>query len=212
MDAAREGFPPRQERRARPRSDAARARHHDAIYTLARASESHDEETGAHLLRIRTVVERVALRMGFAPENAERLGYDAMLHDVGKLTVPPSILTKREALTSKEWAALESHAVRGERLLSARPSMERASRIARSHHEAWDGSGYPDGLAGDAIPIEARITAAADVLDALIADRAYKRRWSLAEALGEVRRLAGSRLDPAVVAAIEACDLHDVYT
>ena len=101
---------------------------------------------------------------------------------------------------------MESHTVRGERLLSDRPSMKRAARIARSHHEAWDGSGYPDRLFQRQIPLEARITAAADVLDALISQRCYKQSWTYEQALREVVALAGSRLDPDVVAALVQCN------
>jgi putative two-component system response regulator len=211
MDAVSNATPPHPDRRAAGRTDPVRDRHHDAIFMLARASELHDEDTGSHLQRMRVIVERIALRLGLDPDDAELLGYDAMLHDVGKLTVPASILTKPDALTAREWASLESHVTRGERLLAGHESMRRAARIARSHHEAWDGTGYPDGLRGEAIPLEARITAAADVLDALIAARAYKPRWNFEAAMAEVRRLAGSRLDPLVVAALEQCDLSDVF-
>jgi HD-GYP domain-containing protein (c-di-GMP phosphodiesterase class II) len=90
-----------------------------------------------------------------------------------------------------------------------RPSMQRAARIAHAHHECWDGSGYPQGLAGEAIPLEARITAAADVLDALVADRCYKESWSYHQALEEVCSLAGTKLDPAVIEALRRCDADD---
>lgn len=193
------------ERRAKLR-DPALAAHHDAIFTLARASERHDEDTGAHVLRIRLIVEQIALRMGFAPADAEALGIDAMLHDVGKLRISPEILKKPADLTPSERKIMQQHTIQGEQLLADRQSMERAARIARSHHERWDGTGYPDGLAGEAIPAEARITAAADVLDALIAQRCYKQSWSYEQALREVISLAGTQLDPQVVEAIKRCD------
>lgn len=196
------------ERRGRPRSDAARAAHHDAIYTLARASESHDEDTGAHILRIRRIVEEIALQLDFAAQDAADLGFDSMLHDVGKLRIPEEILKKPGALTAEERSLMESHTMRGERLLADRPTMRRAARIARSHHEAWDGSGYPDHLAGQDIPLEARITAAADVLDALIAERCYKQAWPYEDAMREVIGLAGTKLDPAVVEALKRCNAH----
>lgn len=203
------------ERRSRARLDPIKTAHHDAVFTLARASELHDEDTGNHLLRIRTIVELIALELGFDSEDAEALGYDAMLHDVGKLVVPASILTKPGELTDRERAAIESHTVRGEQLLSARRSMQRAARIARSHHEAWDGTGYPDGLEGEAIPLEARITAAADVLDALASTRSYKRRWTFAEAMEEIGRLSARQLDPIVVSALQSVHdrgvLHEVF-
>lgn len=199
------GFREGRERRAKLR-DPALAAHHDAIFTLARASELHDEDTGAHVLRIRLIVEQIALRMGFAPADAEALGIDAMLHDVGKLRISPEILKKPADLTPSERKVMQQHTIQGEQLLADRQSMKRAARIARSHHERWDGTGYPDGLTGEAIPAEARITAAADVLDALIAQRCYKQSWSYEQALREVISLAGTQLDPQVVEAIKRCD------
>jgi putative two-component system response regulator len=194
------------DRRANARTDPGQRAHHDAIYTLARAAELHDEDTGNHVVRIRLIVERLAMQMGFAFIDAEALGYDAMLHDVGKLTTPHDVLKKPGQLTEEERLVMESHTIQGERLLSSRPSMRRAASIARSHHECWDGSGYPDALRGEAIPLEARITAAADVLDALVADRCYKESWSYRQALDEVCALAGTKLDPDVVAALRRCD------
>ena len=186
--------------------DPARAAHHDAIYTLARASELHDEDTGAHVLRIRLIVQAMALHLGFDDDDAEALGYDAMLHDVGKLNIHRDILQKPGQFTEDERRIMESHTIAGERLLSPRPSMQRAARIARSHHECWDGSGYPDGLTGEAIPIEARITTAADILDALIAQRCYKQSWSYEDAFREVVSLGGSKIDPRVVDALHRCN------
>lgn len=202
------------DRRAQARHDADRRAHHDAVYTLARAAERYDEDTGNHVLRIRHVVELIATALGM--EDAEDLGYDAMLHDVGKLHIPPEILRKPGQLDTEERATMETHTVLGERLLTGTESMTRAARIARSHHECWDGSGRPDGLAGEAIPLEARITAAADVLDALVSDRCYKEAWTYHDALGEVYLLAGSRLDPTVVEALRRCDadglLESIYS
>ncbi len=207
--------PPPIERRQQPRVDPHRCAHHDAIYTLARASELHDQDTGDHVLRIRLIVERIALQMGFDPEEAEALGYDAMLHDVGKLTVPREILQSRSALSDADRLIMQLHTVNGERLLAERPSLQRAAIIARAHHECFDGSGYPEGLAGEAIPIVARITAAADVLDALMSERAYKRAWTYERALAAVVDLAGTQLDPYVVEALrrcnEQCSLSAIY-
>ncbi len=194
------------DRRAEARRDADRRSHYDAIFALARVSEVHDEDTGSHLLRIRLIVEQIALRMGFPAEDAESLGHDAILHDVGKLRVPAEVLKKPEAFTDRERQVMQQHTVRGERLLSGRASMERAARIARSHHEHWDGTGYPDGMTGEAIPLEARITGAADILDALIATRCYKQSWTYEDALKEVIALAGTHLDPRVVDAIRGAD------
>jgi len=172
------------------------------IYTLARAAEAHDAHTGEHVLRMRAVVEVIAGQMGIG--DAEALSYDAMLHDVGKLMVPVEILEKPGELTADERSVMEAHTRHGEALLADRPTLARAARIARSHHEHWDGSGYPDGLRGEAIPLEARITAVADVLDALAMERAYKSAWSFEDAWTRVQSLAGSQLDPEIVRALAA--------
>ncbi len=202
------------ERRSQARQDADRRAHHDAIFTLARAAERHDEATGNHVIRIRLVVEQIASAIGIA--DAEDLGYDAMLHDVGKLYIAPEILRKPGRLDDTERRTMESHTLLGEQLLAGPASMVRAARIARSHHECWDASGYPDGLAGAAIPLEARITAAADVLDALLSDRGYKKAWSYRDAVDAVCDLAGTKLDPAVVDALRKCDdegvLEPIYS
>jgi putative two-component system response regulator len=194
------------DRREQPRSDRARRLHHDALYAFARAAEHHDADTGRHVLRIRDLVMIIALELGFDADDADALAHDAMLHDVGKLEIPAEILTKPGPLTDAERLVMERHTICGERLLESPASMARAARIARHHHECWDGSGYPDGIAGEAIPLEARITAAADLLDALLAERAYKPAWSWDDALAQVRSLAGTRLDPRVVEAILAAD------
>lgn len=194
------------DRRQHDRAKDPLAAHHDAVFMLARASELFDEDTGAHLMRIRTLVSLIARAMGFDDDDATRLGIDAMLHDVGKLNIPEDILKKRGLLTDAERTVMQSHTTRGERLLSTRPSMKRAARIARSHHERFDGSGYPDGLVGEAIPLEARITAVADILDALIATRCYKQAWTYEQAIAEVYGLAGTHLDPQCVEAMRSCD------
>lgn len=193
------------DRRAAPRTDPRRRAHHDLIYNFARSCEAHDADADGHLHRIRALVALLALEMGFDPDDAEELSYDAMLHDVGKLHVPPAILNKPDPLLPHERSFIQSHVTQGEAMLRDRPGTARAARIARHHHEAWDGSGYPDGLAGEAIPIEARLTAVADVFDALVANRSYKVGWSIDRALAEVQRLAGTKLDPTIVDALFHC-------
>ncbi len=194
------------DRREDGRQDLRSRAHRDAIFSLARLSEVHDQDTGSHVLRIRSIVEQIALRLGFDAKDAAALGDDAILHDVGKLRVPVDVLKKPEAFTDRERGLMQQHTVRGERMISGLDGMQRAARIARCHHERWDGSGYPDGLKGEAIPLEARITAAADVLDALIATRCYKESWSYADAMKEVLALSGTHLDPNVVEAVKRCN------
>lgn len=194
------------DRRERGRDDPQSRAHRDAIYSLARISEVHDSDTGEHVLRIRAIVEQIALRMGFASDDAAALGEDAILHDVGKLRIPADVLKKPDAFDEHERNLMQSHTTRGARMLSGLQGMERAARIANCHHERWDGTGYPNGLRGEEIPLEARITAAADVLDALIAQRCYKQSWPYADALREVIALAGTHLDPNVIDAIRRCN------
>jgi putative two-component system response regulator len=207
--------PSASDRREQIRSDPQRAAHHDAVFTFARASEMHDEDTGAHVLRMRGVVKAVAICLGYGEDDADDLGFDAMLHDVGKLRIPAEILAKPGVLTRAERLIMESHTIRGERMLSDRTSMKRAARIARSHHEDWNGRGYPDGLAGNDIPLEARITAVADVLDALVSPRPYKQAWPFDRAIEEVFSLRGEKFDPAVIDALSHCramgELHAAY-
>src|SRR5262249_3768414 len=115
---------------------------------------------------------------GLSTQEAERLGYSAILHDVGKIQVPDEILRKPTALTQDEWQIMRQHTITGERILSREPFFEDARNIARSHHENWDGSGYPDGRAASTIPLAARIVRVADVFDALTSTRPYKQAWS----------------------------------
>lgn len=164
---------------------------------------------------MRGVVKAIALCLGYTEADADDLGYDAMLHDVGKLRIPKEILSKPGVLTREERRIMESHTIRGERMLSDRVSMKRAARIARSHHEDWNGRGYPDGLAGENIPLEARITSVADVLDALVSHRPYKQAWPFDRALEEVVSLRGEKFDPVVIDAMSHCRaegaLHAAY-
>ncbi len=202
--------PAEPDRRSTPRTDPQRTAHHDLIFAFARASEQHDADVGGHLHHIRAIVELIALELGFTDSDAEDLGYDAMLHDVGKLHVPADVLNKREELTDDERRLIQSHTTHGEAMLQQKPGTSRAARIARSHHESWDGAGYPDGLTGEMIPLEARITAAADMLDALLADRSYKDAWSYDRAIQAVLAERGRQLDPRVAEALRAC--HEAGT
>ncbi len=124
-----------------------------------------------------------------------------MIHDVGKAQVPDVILKKPGALTAEERTEIQKHTVWGHELLVDNQEFETACEVARSHHERWDGTGYPDGLTGEAIPIAARITAVADVYDALTSVRPYKSAWTAREAIDEIRRLRGAHFDPDVVDA-----------
>jgi CHASE2 domain-containing sensor protein len=175
----------------------------EIIHRLAAATESRDEETGLHLERIGLLCERVGLVLGLSAAEAETLRHASLLHDVGKIAVPDAILTKPGKLTEEEWVVMRRHAEAGAHILSgsSAPIMRMAEEIALTHHERWDGGGYPAGLAGEQIPLVGRICAVCDVFDALLSPRPYKDPWPLQDALDELRRERGKHFDPAVVDA-----------
>ena len=175
----------------------------EIINRLAGVTESRDEETGLHLERIGRLCEQLALALGMTAPQAETLRHASLLHDVGKIAVPDAILTKPGPLTDEEWVVMRGHAAAGAAMLagSRAPVMRMAEEIALSHHERWDGSGYPAGLAGEAIPLTGRICAVCDVFDALRSRRPYKEPWSLQDALDELARERGRHFDPMVLDA-----------
>lgn len=159
----------------------------------------------AHARRVGEGAETVARRMGLDDRFIQLLRDAAPLHDVGKLEVPRTILQKRGPLTMRERVTMQRHAAAGERLCrcaGADPVLRVAAQVARSHHERWDGRGYPDGHAYDQIPLAARIVSAVDVFDALVSERPYKGAWSTEKALEHLSASAGSQFDPDVVAAL----------
>lgn len=170
---------------------------------LARAAEHRDDETGQHTQRVGLTCFLIAQTMNLAPETTALLRRSAPLHDVGKIGVPDSILRKPSKLNADEWQIMKSHCRLGAALLSGGRSalLQMAERVAISHHERWDGSGYPNQVKENAIPIEGRIVAVADVFDALTHDRPYKKAWSVDEALTEICAQLGRQFDPEVVDA-----------
>jgi HD-GYP domain-containing protein (c-di-GMP phosphodiesterase class II) len=168
---------------------------------LAQIVEARDTDAGAHLQHIQYYSRALALRMGIDEREANEIGYAGMIHDVGKANVPDAILKKPGPLTPDERHEIEQHTLFGDTLLSENEEFRAAREVARYHHERWDGGGYPDGLAGEDIPLAARIVAVADVYDALISERPYKRPWPKGDAIAEIRRIAGTHLDPQVVEA-----------
>ena len=171
----------------------------DAIYMLAVASEAKDADTGQHVRRIEKYTRALAQAAGENETDAERLGHSAILHDVGKLYVPDNILQKPGPLTNDERATMQQHTIVGEQILSTRPFFDVARRIARSHHENWDGSGYPDGLRGESIPLGARMVRIADVFDALTHRRVYKDAWPGQLALDAIEKQTARSFDPRLV-------------
>jgi CHASE2 domain-containing sensor protein len=175
----------------------------EIIHRLAAVTELRDETTGLHLERIGRLCEQLGLAMGLSPAEAETLRHASLLHDVGKVAVPDAILTKPGPLSDEEWVVMREHAAAGAAMLagSRAPIMRMAEEIALTHHERWDGTGYPAGLTGEAIPLVGRICAVCDVFDALRSERPYKHPWPLEDALDELRRERGRHFDPVVVDA-----------
>ncbi len=183
------------ERQVRQRTEELRAANLDAIYMLAVASEAKDADTGTHVRRIQRYAEALAVQMGISERESHEIGYAAVLHDVGKIHIPDDILKKPGPLDDSERDVMRQHTIYGERILSKQPFFARARRVARSHHENIDGSGYPDQLSGERIPIEARIVRVVDVYDALISRRVYKPAWSHKEAVDFIIDAAGTVFD-----------------
>jgi CHASE2 domain-containing sensor protein len=170
----------------------------EVVRRLARAAEWRDEDTGAHLERIGILAERLALAAGMTPAEAETLRHASMLHDIGKIGVPDRVLLKPGPLDPEEWTIMQAHAEIGASMLagSSAPLVRLGEEIARTHHERWDGSGYPAGLRGEEIPLSGRIVAICDVFDALQSRRPYKPPWSLDDTIAELARQRGRHFDP----------------
>jgi putative nucleotidyltransferase with HDIG domain/PAS domain S-box-containing protein len=189
------------EERVRQRTLELHDAHMEAVYMLAVAAEAKDQDTGKHVRRIQRYASLLARRIGMPAAEAEAIGYSAILHDVGKIHVPDRILSKPGPLDDDERAQMQQHTLAGERILSPTAFFERARRIARSHHENWDGSGYPDRRAGQEIPLEARIVHVADVFDALATARVYKEPWPAGQAAGAIVSERGRMFEPEIADA-----------
>ncbi len=185
----------------------------ELVMRLSKAAEFRDPETGAHIERMARFSALIARRMGWPAERVERLELAAPMHDVGKVGIPDMILLKPDRLTPTEFSMMKQHSLFGWEILKNSPSrlVQLASEIAMSHHEKYDGSGYPAGLAGDAIPIEGRIVAVADVYDALTSTRPYKQAWPMDKAVDFLKEQSGKHFDPVCVDAFLA-ELDQVQT
>ncbi|NVK19143.1 MAG: response regulator [Methylocystaceae bacterium] len=173
----------------------------DIIRCLGRAGEYRDNETGEHVIRMSKSCQVLALSAGISERHAELILYASPMHDVGKIGIPDHILLKPGKLTAEEWAIMQTHAQLGAEILADNESemVQLARSIAITHHEKWDGSGYPNGLKGEEIPIEGRIAAICDVFDALTSWRPYKKAWTVEEAVKFLKENSGSHFDPNLV-------------
>ena len=171
------------------------------IDSLLSAIELRDIGTGTHSQRVVSLALKLGQEMGLTEGNMEVLRKGGLLHDIGKIGIPDNILRKPGNLTLKEWKVMRTHAQRGYELMYSVSNLKPAAVIALCHHERWDGSGYPRGLKGKAIPLEARLFAVVDVWDALISPRLYRRAWSKEKAFGYIVENSGKLFDPAVVEA-----------
>jgi putative two-component system response regulator len=198
------------EERVRERTEELRETQLEIIHRLGAAVESCDAETGVHIARINLLCRRLSVAIGLTREEAELIGHASAMHDVGKIGIPGDVLLKPAKLDPREWELMQTHTTAGAGILggSSSPLMRLAESIALTHHERWDGSGYPFGLKREQIPLEGRICAICDVFDALVSKRPYKDAMSVPEAIAEIRRERGRHFDPELVDAFLALGDH----
>jgi len=175
-----------------------------ALAALTSTVEAKDDYTACHGEDVAVLAERVALRMALSNIQARDVRYAAMLHDLGKVAIPSEILLKPGPLDDKEWETMRGHAAIGGELVARIDAFAHLAPAVRASHERWDGGGYPDGLAGEEIPLAARIISACDTYDAIVTDRPYRAGRTPQEACEELRRVSGTQLDEIVVAALMA--------
>ncbi|WP_058866271.1 HD domain-containing phosphohydrolase [Chloracidobacterium thermophilum] len=194
------------EEKVRQRTQQLRETQLEIVRRLGRAAEYRDNVTGMHVIRMSHYCAELARAIGWNDEACEMLLHASPMHDIGKIGIPDRILLKEGKLTPEEWEVMKSHATIGAELLggSTSPLMQMAMEIALSHHEKWDGSGYPNGLKGEEIPIVGRIVALCDVFDALTTERPYKQAWSVEAVIAEIDRQSGRHFDPNLVEAFKS--------
>jgi putative two-component system response regulator len=192
------------ERRVSERTSELEEARQEILDRLARAAEFRDDDTGQHTQRVGWLSARLAQVFGLAEDRVDLTRKAAPLHDIGKIGIPDAILLKEGRLTPEERSVMEAHTSIGARILSGSryPLLQFAEEIALSHHERWDGGGYPNGLRGEEIPLSGRIVAAADVFDSLTHVRPYKPAWTVQETIREIKAEAGRHFDPQVVEAL----------
>lgn len=175
----------------------------DTIHRLSIAAEYRDPETGAHIQRMSRYSAAIAHELGLDKQTVESILTASPMHDVGKIGVPDGILMKPQRLTPEEWEVMKEHTTIGGRILgkSRKAFIQLSAEIALTHHEKWDGSGYPNGLKGKKIPLSGRIVALADVFDALTSSRPYKEAFSVETAFDIIKKSKGTHFDPDIVKA-----------
>lgn len=175
------------------------------IQRLGRAAEYKDNETGLHVMRMSHYAQVIALAYGFSEQKAEDLLHAAPMHDIGKIGIADSILLKPGKLTTEEYQEMQKHPLIGAEIIGDCESdlLKMAKAVALYHHEKWDGTGYPFGLSGEQIPVEARIVALSDVFDALTSARPYKQAWSIEQTLQHIRAQKGQHFEPLLVDLLE---------
>jgi putative two-component system response regulator len=191
----------------------------EIVRRLGRAGEYRDNETGLHVIRMSKGCQRLAAAAGLGDEFTERILKASPMHDVGKIGIPDNILLKPGKLESREWEIMKTHSAIGADILGEHDSnlMRMARDIALTHHEKWDGSGYPNGLKGEAIPVAGRITAICDVFDALTSDRPYKDAWPVEKAVRFIEDNSGSHFDPRLAQTFndilsDILDIREIYS
>ncbi len=186
------------EREVAKRTEEIRSVQLEVVKRLGMAGEFRDNETGAHVVRMSRISEVIARGAGLDEKMCELILHSSTMHDVGKIGVPDRVLLKAGKLDDEEWAVMKSHVEIGSTIIGDYPAdiLWMAGVIAEGHHEKWDGSGYPQGLKGEAIPIAARIAAISDVFDALLSVRPYKEAWPLEKALAVMKESSGRHFDP----------------
>lgn len=173
------------------------------IECLGKAAEYRDNETGMHVIRMSQSCALLARELGLDDDQCELILRASPMHDIGKIAIPDDVLLKPGILNTQEWETMKTHSEVGAEILSGYETelMQTAAEIARTHHERWDGKGYPDGLKGEEIPLYTRIVSVCDVFDALTSERPYKKAWSVKEAMDYLNAHSGTQFDPAVVDA-----------
>jgi HD-GYP domain-containing protein (c-di-GMP phosphodiesterase class II) len=174
---------------------------HQATSALVQALQEREPGLGQQLHDVAELARRVAVALGIKGDELEKVVRAAELHDVGKVAVPDAILSKPGPLSESEWGFMREHTIVGDRILSAAPALEDAAKLVRASHERYDGTGYPDRLRGEEIPLGARIVAVCDAFHAMTSERPYRRALAVSEALEELHRCSGAQFDPKVVRA-----------